>query len=359
MKWTTRAAFVLLMLITTGALIRMLNEPNTWAVAGGALGFVVMAFIAVKGWRAAAHLGIILVALSFTGCSKVVSGGYVGVKIKMTGTDKGVNEIPIQTGRVFYNPWTEDIFVYPTFMQTAKWEGDKSISFNSKEGMQLGAPMALAFNLDATKVPAFYVQFRNDDLENFTQGYLRNVAKDAFNAEAVNYTVEQIYSDKKEELLTKVKARVNAQVAKYGVQIDQFGITKALELPPAIVQSMELKIKATQDAITIENQLRASKAEAEKAVAQAEGAARVQVAQYEGQAKATLVQAEANAKARIMEAEAEAKRNKLINDSLTDRLLALRQLDIQSNTAQKWDGRLPQQQIPGSALPFINLPTNK
>lgn len=360
MKWLSRTAFVILLALCASAVVRMLNVASTPVVGLAVFLLVALGFVAVRGWQLAGKLALLFaLCLPFYGCSKTVGGGYVGVKIKMTGTDKGVNDIPVETGRIFYNPWTEDIFTYPTFMQTAKWEGEKSISFGSKEGLQISGPMTLSYSLDSTKVPAFYVQFRNDDLENFTQGYLRNVAKDAFNAEGVNYTVEEIYSNKKEELILKAKERVNKQVQGFGVRLDQFGFTKALELPPQIVASMELKIKATQDAMTIENQLRASKAEAEKQVAQAEGAARVQIAQTEGEAKARIVQAEAIAKARVVQAEAEAKANKLLADSVDAKLLQLRDLEIRREYAQKWKGDVPTNMIPGAAVPFLNLPSNK
>ena len=62
-----------------------------------------------------------IVAIStFTGCDRV-EPGYVGIKVNQWGSQKGVNDFPLVTGGVFYNPITEDIYKFPTFMQNAVW----------------------------------------------------------------------------------------------------------------------------------------------------------------------------------------------------------------------------------------------
>ncbi len=63
-----------------------------------------------------------IVAIStFTGCDRV-EPGYVGIKVNQWGSQKGVNDFPLVTGGVFYNPLTEDIYKFPTFMQNAVWD---------------------------------------------------------------------------------------------------------------------------------------------------------------------------------------------------------------------------------------------
>lgn len=356
-KFILRGILVCLGFTGFAMVVNMLNMSSDVAVYCGVLMALFTIVGLVKGWQAVNKIGILFLSLLPLGLSActVIEPGHAGIKVHMTGSDKGVDQLPVVTGRIFYNPWVTDVYEYPTFMQVAKWEKEETMTFNSKEGMQIGADISIGYQIAASKVPAFYVQFRNDDLEGFTHGYLRNVARDSFNEEAVKYTVEEIYGEKKEALFAGVKERINKHVASFGVNISQFGAVGALRLPDAIVQSLNLKIKATQDAMTIENQLRASKAEAEKSVAQAEGAARVQVAQTEGQARATFLAAEANAKARIVAAEAEAKANRAINDSLSTQLLELKRLEVQNALNNKWNGALPVQMVPGSAVPFISL----
>ena len=191
--------------------------------------------------------GVALIAAA--GCTRVEPGN-VGVKVNYMGDDRGVQDRPAVTGLVFYNPLSQKVFEYPTYVQTAVWTkdanegspGNEEITFNTKEGMAIQADISLSYQLDANKVPAFYVKFRNDDLRAFTHGYLRNVARDAFNEAASHYTAEEIYASKKEELRVKVQDRINREVEAYGVKLTQFGFIGALR--SEIANAMSAKARA-------------------------------------------------------------------------------------------------------------------
>ena len=121
------------------------------------------------------------------------------------------------TGMVWYNPITTTIKEYPTFVQTAVWTRDahegsannEEISFNSKEGLVIFGDISLSYQLDMQKAPEFYVKFRSDDLNHFTHGFLRNIARDAFNEIASKYMVDELYGVKKEDFLREVRDRIN------------------------------------------------------------------------------------------------------------------------------------------------------
>lgn len=265
---------------------------------------------------------------SLSGCT-TIGPGHVGIKINMNGDNRGVDEIPVTTGWVWYMPLTQQVFEYPTFVQTAVWsrsvtEGsatNEEISFNSKEGLLISGDVSLSYQLDPKKIPHFYVQFRSDDLETFTHGYLHNVARDAFNEVASTYAVEEIYGEKKAEFLNKVRALITSQVESVGVSISQFGFVGAPRIPDNVMTAINAKIAATQLAQQREYELKQTEAEAAKAVAQAEG----------------------EAKARIAQAEGEAKANELLTQSLTPAL-------IQWTAIQKWDGHRPTVEGQGSGL---------
>jgi len=68
-------------------------------------------------------------------------------------------------------------------MRTATWTGDPktgrlgfddSISFNTKDQLLVSADINLLYIIMEKQVPHFYVQFRSDNLENYTHGYLHN-----------------------------------------------------------------------------------------------------------------------------------------------------------------------------------------
>lgn len=259
--------------------------------------------------------------LTLVGCTRV-DPGHVGIKVDYYGKDRGVQSYPIVTGMVWYNPFTTSVFQWPTSIQTAVWtksphEGspkNEEISHNSSEGLVFSADISLGYRIIAEKVPAFYVQFRSDDLNVFTHGFLRNVARDAFNEEATQYTADELYGTMKEKVLQQVQKRVNEKVAEYGVHIEQFGYVGAPRPPENVVNAINSKIQAIQKAIQAENEVREAKAEAQKAIAKAEG---------------------------------EAQTNAILTASLSDNLIRWRQLELTDKAIAKWDGRRPT--VEGSA----------
>jgi len=289
---------------------------------------------------------IVLVAMAGIGCGyKRVPPGYVGIKVDLYGKDKGVEGYPLVTGAFWYNPLTTNILEYPTFVQTAIWtrsiqEGsptNEEISYNSSEGLIFTADISLSYSLIPEKVPAFYVKFRSDDLTHFTHGILHNIARDAFNAYSPNYTAEELYGKKKEELLMQVRKTLNEAVQPYGVVVDQFGYVGAPRPPDQIVAAINSKITATQNALRVENEVRQAEAEAKKNVAMADGEAKVKIALAEGQAQA----------------------NKALTASLSEPLIRWRELDITEKAVAKWNGARPMVEGKESGLLLSITPEQK
>jgi regulator of protease activity HflC (stomatin/prohibitin superfamily) len=264
---------------------------------------------------------LVLILIMLVASWKRIGAGYVGIIVDMAGSQKGVQDLPITTGWTFVNPVTQKVYEWPTFVQTAKWtrsvnEGaptNEEISFNSVEGLVISADISLSYDLDPLKVPAFYVKFRSDDLNQFTHGFLRNIARDAFNEIASRMKVDDIYGAKKTELIEKVKNLVNTQVEMFGVKIEQLGFIGELRLPEAVVNALNLKIAAIQQSAAAQNQ---------------------------------IVQAQAEAQQKIARAQGEAQANSLLAKSISPQLIQWRQLDILD---KHWDGKYPQY-LGGNAL---------
>lgn len=274
---------------------------------------------------------VVALVVTFLAACTTIQPGHVGILVNQWGSHRGVNDYTVTTGFVSYNPISTSVLEWPTFVQTAVWTADRSegrtnrndeITFNSKEGLTIKANVSLSYQLDPAKIPQFYVQFRTDNMETFTHGFLRNVARDAFNEEAARYTVEELYSTKKEEMLGNVKGRINSVVSQYGVKIDQFGYIGAPLLPNNVLEALNGKIQAIQDAQRAQNKLVQITAEAQQKVANATG------------------EAEANAR---------------LTRSLTPALIRWRELMIQQDAVNKWNGSLPTYTA-GGGIPLIQLP---
>jgi regulator of protease activity HflC (stomatin/prohibitin superfamily) len=272
----------------------------------------------------------LIVVLFFVGCATRIGPGRVGIKVDLAGSQRGVEDLPIRTGWVFYNFLSSTIVEYPTSVQTAKWTKDpnegspnnEEMSFNTKDGLTVYGDLSVSYHLDAAKVPAFYVKFRNDDIGQFTHGFLRNVARDAINRTGSQYTVQEIMGEKKSELEQNSRTDLQKQVADIGVVIDQFGFIGSPRPPQSVIDSINAKVQAQQIAVQKQNELVQSQADAAKLVAAAEGQAKAQVAVANGEAES----------------------NRLRAASISQNIIEWQKLAVTDRWIAKWDGRVPQVQ---------------
>ena len=107
----------------------------------------------------------ILLAVGFVAISCVtvtrIDAAHVGIKVRLAGSARGVQDIPVVTGWVFFNPLAEQIVEFPTSVQNVIWtssanEGrkvDESITFSSQEGVNVTADIGLSVHIDPALAP--------------------------------------------------------------------------------------------------------------------------------------------------------------------------------------------------------------
>lgn len=257
-----------------------------------------------------------------TACSQVPAG-HVGVKVYLLGGSKGVDHEVLPVGR-YWIGWNEQLYVFPTFQQNYVWtqnehegsEHDESITFQTKEGMNINMDIGISYSLDPNKISEIFQKYRRG-VSEITEIFLRNSVRDAINEGGSKYAVEDVYGSKKSEFMKAVETSVRNEVGPIGIKIDHIYIVGAMRLPPNVLAALNGKIAATQQAQQTQNEVAMAKAQAEKAIAIAKG-------------------------------EAEANRVKVL--SLSDAL-------IRYEAIQKWNGVLPQ--ITSGATPFVNFEVKK
>jgi regulator of protease activity HflC (stomatin/prohibitin superfamily) len=289
-------------------------------------------------------IGLVLAVVVFFNVFGItrIEAGHVGVEVNLAGSQRGALDIPVRTGWVFYSPLKTRIVEFPTFMQTVKWtksvdEGhpaDESISFNSKEGMEIKGDFALSYAIEASKTPDFYVKYRITDLEKFTHGQLRDIVRQSLNEVGATYAIEDIYSEKKGIFQREVEARVAAKVNPVGVSISNFGFISAPQLPGQIQTAILGKTQAITDAERSRNQLAVTQADVAKRVAEAEG----------------------NAKSTIAQAQGEAEANRLRTQSITPQILEMKRLENERARIEKWNGNVPSTIMGGNPNLLMEFP---
>lgn len=260
-------------------------------------------------------LAIVLLTVIFSGCSKV-SPGHVGVKVYLLGGSKGVDMEELGVGR-YWIGINEELFIFPTFQQNATWKDnpntseEEAFTFQSKEGMTIGASMGISYRVDPEMVSVLFQKYRKG-IREITNVYVRNHIRNALNEESSSMAVTEIYGQGKNDLIAKVSKKVRDQLAPSGIIVDKIYYIGAFRLPTSVTDALNAKIKATQMAQQRENEIRQTQAEAQKRKEQAKG-----------EAEAIMTIATAKAKA-----------NRVISNSLTKTL-------VDYNKVEKWNGILP------------------
>lgn len=273
---------------------------------------------------------LLAIIVGSASCSRV-EPGHVGIRIRLAGSSRGVQNAPIVTGWVVYNPLTEQVIEFPTNVQNIVWtkdvnEGnplDESITFASSEGVTINADIGLAFHIEGEKAPKLYARFRERDVLVLAHGYVRNVVREALSEVASQLPVQEIYGAGKNKVIHDALALISARLSPDGFIIDQLSFASALRLPDNVVAAINRAIEATQSAIQSENRVRQTRAEADQAITAARGEAEAARQRARGEADALLIRARAEAQA-----------NEIVRLSMTPEVLQYR-------VQQRWDGRLP------------------
>lgn len=250
--------------------------------------------------------------LMFTGCT-TIGAGKVGIVVYQNGTQKGVQDYPVKTGRIWYNPFTTTVYDYPTFMQNAVWTDREKISFNTAEGSRISCDVALSYSLEPSKVPYVFVKHRQE-LEYITHNYLRNKVRDAINKHSAEYHAVEALSSKTQEIILNARKQLEEELTPEGFIIDTLSFISAPDPEdPQVKQSISLVISSTQKSLEAENKVKQIEAEARQALAKAEG-----------EAKSITALAEAQAQA-----------NRILAESITPELVKYKMIEV-------WDGKMPQ-----------------
>lgn len=207
-------------------------------------------------------LGVLSVFM-FSNCSRI-DAGHEGMKVNLYGSNRGVEDVNLVTGMVWYNPFTTRVYEYPTFVQTVDYE---PFSINAKDGSEFIVDPTISLKVMDGKSPIIFKKYRKG-LDEIVKRTLFNYVKDAFRVELNSFTTDEIVSDRA-SFEKNLEHSLRATLEREGFQLEQ--LTSGLKYPESIVLAVNNKNKAIQDAMRAENELKVAQAEAAKLIASAEG----------------------------------------------------------------------------------------
>lgn len=259
---------------------------------------------------------LLVVTCCCTSCYTRIDAGYEGIKVNLYGDSKGVDDVELVTGAVWYNPITTAVYEYPTFVQTVDYE---PFSFNSQDGSVFTFDPTIMLAIKSGSAPEVFVKYRKE-LDEILEVTLVPIIQDAFKEE-INARKDNDLISRQSEFQNAIEARLAEELGKENFIVSK--VTTGIKYPNTLVESINAKNKALQEELRVKNEKMVAEAEAEKKVAIAKG----------------------NADALRIKADAEAYYNRTVSASLSPTLVNMKALE-------KWDGKTPV--VSGGSGTFID-----
>jgi regulator of protease activity HflC (stomatin/prohibitin superfamily) len=236
-------------------------------------------------------LGLVL-AMSVTSCTTADSS-EVALVVDQIGNDKGIPNIEMASGFIFYFPPTQDVFMYPTSVQHKVWTAtededsptDEHIDVTSADGATFGLDVSINLQLQRARAADLFIKYRvgMDDLIN---SRVRTIVRKELLDNAVSFASDSLLQHRNvyEANVTKSLA---ASLEKEGFTLNNIAVLK-MALPSSYKKAIERKIAVLQETATIISQTKQAEQTALKKVALAKG--NYEAAQYDAKTKEILSQ---------------------------------------------------------------------
>lgn len=232
----------------------------------------------------------LVLAMSFTSCTTADSS-EVALIVDQIGNDKGVPNVEMASGFVFYFPPTQDVFMYPTSVQHKVWAHvdengeDTHITVTSSDGASFGLDVALNIQLQRDHASALFTKYRIDMdqlINTRVKALVRKELRDNSIAFASDSLLQHnnVYESKVQESLAKV-------LEKEGFTLTNIAITD-MNIPKSYRDAINKKIKVIQETATIKSQTEQALQEALRKTAVAKG--NYEAAQYDAKTKEIMSQ---------------------------------------------------------------------
>jgi len=247
-----------------------------------------------------------------------VDAGHVGIKVNLTGDDRGVSKFEYKTGWVIYNTWVSKLYEFPTYQQHIDYPEQSVIT---KGGFNATIKPSFNYALKPGDVGDMFQSLRLD-IKQIEQQWRATAIVGTVNDVANKWNVDDIFNQR-EKVESDIVAEANRRVSKWFI-ISQ--LRTNITPPPSLQQSIEAKTKAIQEVQVAENQRLVAIAEGDRKIAQAR----------------------ADSAALVITAAGEA-------ESIRRKQVSLNSTYIDYLKIQKWNGTLPTVQAGNGGL-MLSLP---
>ena len=207
-----------------------------------------------------------------------IQPGERGVLFKRFGGGIDPGAVPYSQGFHVIAPWNK-MFIYDVRTN----EAFEKMEVLSKNGLTIAVEMSYRYQPLGSKIGYLHNEIGADYLERIIKPEIRSATREVIG----KYLPEELYSTKREAIQDEIFTRTSASVGKKHLTIDAV-LIREVALPQSLQAAIERKLKEEQESLQYEFRLTSERKEAER---------------------------------KVIEAQAKADANRILNASLTDKIL--------------------------------------
>lgn len=175
-------------------------------------------------------------------------------------------------------PWNK-MFVYDIRVN----EDYETMQVLSKNGLNIKVELSFRFNPEVGRIGYLHDEIGPSYLERIIKPEIRSATREVIG----KYLPEELYSTKREAIQDEIFTMTSEAVGEKHITLDAV-LIREVSLPPTLQEAIQRKLKQEQESLEYEHRLTKERQEAER---------------------------------KIIEAEAKAQANRILNQSLTDKIL--------------------------------------
>ena len=201
-------------------------------------------------------------ALGLVGCGTQIQSGHRGVFYYKFGGGTEFGKIYAE-GFTWHLPWNK-IFVYKVQLQ----ENKESLTMLSSDGATIGMEVSVLYRPKWDKLDSLQVTIGPNYYQVSVAPSIRGIAR----AVAGNYTPEEIYATKRQDVAERIIARLTEAMSDKFIQIENV-VIRDVKIPAKISEAIDFKLTAEQESQKMKFTIEKERREAERKRIEAQGIA--------------------------------------------------------------------------------------
>ncbi len=205
---------------------------------------------------------ILLLIIFWSRMTVTIKGGYGGVLFETFGG--GIDTVNTYgEGFHFIAPWNEMVQY-----ETRQQEIAENMDVLSSNGLEIRADVSAWYEPDFSELGLLHAKIGTDYVRRIVIPALRSSARSVIG----RYTPEQIYSTKRDVIQDEIYTEARLILSNKYVNLNRI-LIRSIVLPPTIKSAIEGKLKQEQESLEYEFKLQKAQKEAERQIIDAEGKA--------------------------------------------------------------------------------------